>query len=143
MPMRAGTPAAERRTRPRSLCLYITLSETKDELDQVAETHGWNLAGIDLFELIPAELSLDPEQQQSVIHSSDLELGETIKMAFDEVHATDSHRSDCVRPGDGPARPRIHRQSCKAWRQHHRVHEFRISHGRQVAADAQAACTGG
>ena len=57
--------------------------------------------------------------------------------------ATDSHHSDCVRPGDGPARPRLHRQSCKAWRQHHRVHEFRISHGRQVAADAQAACTGG
>src|SRR5829696_3530017 len=66
-------------------CLYITLSETKDELEQVAETHGWNLNGIEIFELIPAELSLDPEQQQSVVYASDLELGETTKMAFDEV----------------------------------------------------------
>jgi circadian clock protein KaiC len=65
--------------------LYITLSETKDELEQVAETHGWDLSGIHIFELIPAELSLDPKQQQSVMYSSDLELGETTKMAFDEV----------------------------------------------------------
>src|ERR1700749_4711617 len=40
-------------------CLYITLSESKDELEQVAETHGWNLDGIEIFELVPAELSLD------------------------------------------------------------------------------------
>jgi circadian clock protein KaiC len=66
-------------------CLYITLSESKQELEQVAETHGWNLDGIDIFELIPAELSLDPKQQQSVIYASDLELGETTKMAFEEV----------------------------------------------------------
>lgn len=66
-------------------CLYITLSESKDELEQVAETHGWDLDGIHLFELVPDELSLDPEQQQSVIYASDLELGETIKMVFEEV----------------------------------------------------------
>ncbi|MBN8955975.1 MAG: AAA family ATPase [Rhizobiales bacterium] len=65
--------------------LYITLSETKDELEQVSETHGWDLSGIPIFELIPAELSLDPNQQQSVMYSSDLELGETTRMAFDEV----------------------------------------------------------
>ena len=66
-------------------CLYITLSESKDELRQVAETHGWNLAGIEIFELIPAELSLNPKQQQTVVYASDLELGETTKMTFDEV----------------------------------------------------------
>lgn len=65
--------------------LYITLSETKDELEQVAETHGWDLSRIHIFELVPAELSLDPEQQQSVMYASDLELGETTKMAFEEV----------------------------------------------------------
>jgi circadian clock protein KaiC len=66
-------------------CLYITLSESKDELEQVAETHGWNLDGVEIFELVPAELSLDPKQQQTVVYASDLELGETTKMTFDEV----------------------------------------------------------
>jgi circadian clock protein KaiC len=65
--------------------LYITLSETKEELEQVAETHGWDLGAINIFELVPAELSLDPKQQQTVAYSSDLELGETIQMTFDEV----------------------------------------------------------
>lgn len=66
-------------------CLYITLSESKDELEQVAETHGWTLDGVEIFELVPAELSLDPKQQQTVVYASDLELGETTKMTFDEV----------------------------------------------------------
>src|SRR5207237_3251883 len=38
-------------------CLYITLSESKEELLHVATTHGWNLEGIEIFELIPPELS--------------------------------------------------------------------------------------
>ncbi|VIO72739.1 Circadian clock protein kinase KaiC [Bradyrhizobium ivorense] len=54
----------------RERCLYITLSESKDELRQVAETHGWNLDGIEIFELVPAELSLDPKQQQTVVYAS-------------------------------------------------------------------------
>jgi circadian clock protein KaiC len=73
-----GAAAGER-------CLYITLSESKDELEQVAETHGWDLGGVDIFELVPAELSLDPLQRQTVVYASDLELGETTKMTFDEV----------------------------------------------------------
>jgi circadian clock protein KaiC len=73
-------------------CLYITLSETRDELLQVGETHGWSLSGVDIFELIPAELSLDPEQQQTVVYASDLELGETIKMTFDEIRRVQPNR---------------------------------------------------
>ncbi len=65
--------------------LYITLSETRDELLQVAGTHGWSLDGLEIFELIPPELSLDPKQEQSVIYTSDLELGETVRMVIDEV----------------------------------------------------------
>lgn len=65
--------------------LYITLSETKDELYQSAETHGWSLDGIEIFELVPPELSLDPQQQQSIVYASDLELGETVRMAMAEV----------------------------------------------------------
>lgn len=60
-------------------CLYITLSETEDEMRDSARSHGWDLAGIDVFELVPADDFLAEEQQQSLLYSSDLELGETTK----------------------------------------------------------------
>jgi circadian clock protein KaiC len=66
-------------------CLYITLSESKDELLHVARTHGWDLSGIDIFELVPPELSLDTQREQSIVYASDLELGETVQMVMDEV----------------------------------------------------------
>lgn len=65
--------------------IYVTLSEGRDELIQSAETHGWSLDGIHIYELVPPELSLDPSQQQSVVYSSDLELGETVQLVMDEV----------------------------------------------------------
>ena len=65
--------------------LYITLSESRRELLSVAERHGWCLDGIEIYELVPPELSLDSEQQQSLIHASDLELGETVRMALAEI----------------------------------------------------------
>lgn len=66
-------------------CLYITLSESKRELYSVAARHGFDLAGIEIFELIPPELSLDPSKRQTLLHSSDLELGETVEMVLAEV----------------------------------------------------------
>jgi len=65
--------------------LYITLSEGKAELTEAASTHGWSLDGIEIYELIPSELSLDPSREQSVVYSSDLELGETVKLVMDCV----------------------------------------------------------
>jgi circadian clock protein KaiC len=67
-------------------CLYITLSETDRELRDGAASHGWTLgAAIDVFELLPPESLLDSEQQQSLLYSSDLELGETTKQIFEAV----------------------------------------------------------
>ena len=67
-------------------CLYMTLSETADELREGASSHGWTLGEkIEVFELIPPESVLDPEQQQSLLYSSDLELGETTKQIFDVI----------------------------------------------------------
>lgn len=66
-------------------CLYITLSESKEELTHVAASHGWTLDGIEIFELVPPELSLDPEREQSIVYASDLELGETVQLVKDEV----------------------------------------------------------
>src|SRR5688572_33134220 len=72
----AGAAAGER-------SLYITLSETEDELRDGASSHGWSLDGVDIFELVPPESLLDEEQQQSLLYSSDLELGETTKRIFE------------------------------------------------------------
>ncbi len=63
--------------------LYITLSETDAEFREGAASHGWDLKGIDIFELMPPESLLDEEQQQSLLYSSDLELGETTKRIFE------------------------------------------------------------
>ncbi|HET9394968.1 MAG TPA: ATPase domain-containing protein, partial [Nitrospiraceae bacterium] len=51
----------------------------------VATRHGWDLNGVEVLELVPPELSLDPSQLQTLVHSSDLELGETIKSALAEI----------------------------------------------------------
>jgi circadian clock protein KaiC len=64
--------------------LYITLSETEDELRATADSHGWRLEGIDIFELLPPENLLSEDQQQSLLYSSDLELGETTRQIFAE-----------------------------------------------------------
>jgi circadian clock protein KaiC len=55
----AGAAAGER-------CLYVTLSETEDELRATAAAHGWKLEGVEIFELIPPENLLDEDQQQSL-----------------------------------------------------------------------------
>ena len=66
--------------------LYITLSETEAELRDGAASHGWTLGdGIEVFELLPPESLLDSDQQQSLLYSSDLELGETTKQIFEAV----------------------------------------------------------
>ncbi len=63
--------------------LYIALSETVEELNQTATSHGWTLKGVDLFELVPPEALLDDQLQQSLLYSSDLELGETTQRIFE------------------------------------------------------------
>lgn len=66
--------------------LYITLSETEEELREVLASHGWSFGDrIDIFELVPPENLLDEKQQQSLLYSSDLELGETTQRIFDAM----------------------------------------------------------
>jgi circadian clock protein KaiC len=65
--------------------LYVTLSETKDELESVASSHGWILDGIHVCELIPSEESLLPEAQSRMFHPSEVELSETTKAVLQEV----------------------------------------------------------
>jgi circadian clock protein KaiC len=72
--------------------LYITLSENRRELEVVAQRHGWSLDGIDIFELISPETTLDPERELTVLHPSEMELNETTGMVFDRVRKTDPQR---------------------------------------------------
>jgi circadian clock protein KaiC len=73
--------------------LYITLSETAQELRAGAQSHGWKLGdGIEIFEVVPPESVLDSDQQQSLLYSSDLELGETTRVIFEAVERTKASR---------------------------------------------------
>jgi circadian clock protein KaiC len=66
--------------------LYITLSESLEELRDGAASHGWAIGpGIEVFELVPPESLLDADQQQSLLYSSDLELGETTRLIFEAM----------------------------------------------------------
>lgn len=66
-------------------CLYITLSETKEELISVAHSHGWSLDGLYIHELVPAEDSLRPDAQYTIFHPSEIELSETTSAVLKEV----------------------------------------------------------
>ena len=73
--------------------LYITLSETEKELRESAASHGWDFAEPnEIFELVPPESLLDDEQQQSLLYSSDLELGETTRRIFEVVERVQPKR---------------------------------------------------
>ena len=58
-------------------CLYVTLSETRAEIDRVAVSHGWDLTSIERVELTPSENHLSASSRLTVFNPSELELGET------------------------------------------------------------------
>ena len=73
--------------------LYITLSETEAELRETAVSHGWTLGDdIEIYELVPPENLLDEKQQQSLLYSSDLELGETTTRIFQAMERSKAKR---------------------------------------------------
>lgn len=74
--------------------LYIALSETEDELRRVAAGHGWEVPKLVTFvEVVPAESLLDADQHQTLLYSSDLELGETTTKIF---QAFEKHKPKLV-----------------------------------------------
>jgi len=67
-------------------CLYVTLSETQEELADGAASHGWSLDGIDIVELIPDKQNeLQGGGQLTMIHPSDVELTETMAKILDAI----------------------------------------------------------
>jgi circadian clock protein KaiC len=71
--------------------LYITFSETKKELEKVARSHRWDLTKIDLMDLTLMEKLINPDEQNSLFHPSDIELNqvsELIMQKIDEITPT-------------------------------------------------------
>jgi circadian clock protein KaiC len=64
--------------------LYVTLSETRDELSDVAQSHGMSLEGISVYDLVVPE-DTPVESQYTMFHPSEVELGGATKAIFDEV----------------------------------------------------------
>jgi circadian clock protein KaiC len=65
--------------------LYIALSETEEETNAMAASHGWSLDGIFVRELVPTEESLQPAEQYTMFHPSEVELSEATKRILTDV----------------------------------------------------------
>lgn len=76
--LRAGAAAGEN-------VLYVTLSETEEELQSVVSSHGWTLDGITVRELSPSENELEPDEQNTMFHPSEIELAATTRRVLDDV----------------------------------------------------------
>jgi circadian clock protein KaiC len=72
--------------------MYVTLSESKLELEGVARSHKWSLDGVALFEFTPTEESLRAEDQYSVFHPSELEFQDTTQSILSEVERVNPTR---------------------------------------------------
>jgi circadian clock protein KaiC len=91
----AGTPGTGKTTlamqfllegvRQGETCLYVTLSETRLEVEKVARSHAWDLTNVHITELVPSEQNLSADSQLTVFNPSELELGETTEALLEAV----------------------------------------------------------
>lgn len=65
--------------------LLVTLSENKEELQATAQSHGWSLDALGVFELTGAEAAAGSEAQYVMFHPSEVELGSFTKQVMAEV----------------------------------------------------------
>ena len=72
--------------------LYITLSETREELELVARSHGWSLEGIRLVDLSTVESQLRPEAQTTLLHPAEMELAHTAQVLQSVIEQQRPHR---------------------------------------------------
>ncbi len=71
--------------------LYIALSETRDEIEDVASSHGWSLDGVDIFEY-SAAARMDDADDTTLFHPSEIELGEATRTMIREVERVNPQR---------------------------------------------------
>jgi KaiC/GvpD/RAD55 family RecA-like ATPase len=68
---------------------YISMSETRNELQAVAVTHGWSLDGIEICELVPPDAAEGDDNRQTMFGPSEVELGETMRLRCGEIERID------------------------------------------------------
>jgi circadian clock protein KaiC len=83
--LRAGVAAGEP-------VLYVTLSETREEIGAIAAAHGWSMEGITIHEMTATADDLSPDAQMTMFHPSELELGETTRVVLDRVERESPRR---------------------------------------------------
>lgn len=64
--------------------LYVTLSESRDELLGVAKSHGWDLSGIEIFELA-SQRPAESDEGYTLFHPAEVELQQTIEAVLKRV----------------------------------------------------------
>ena len=79
-------------TRQNEKSLYITLSETKEELEYSARAHGWSLEGIHVREYIISDANMEREREITMYHSAEVELGETMTRMLADIQQIKPHR---------------------------------------------------
>src|ERR1700761_6495819 len=72
--------------------MYVTLSESKRELEQVAASHGWSTDSITIYEMVPPDEDLGSEAQYTVFHPSEVELADTITAIVKQVASINPER---------------------------------------------------
>ena len=65
--------------------LYVTLAENEIELRAVADAHGFSMDGVTIHEVIPNENLLNPNEQYTVFHPSEVEFGETNNVILEMI----------------------------------------------------------
>ena len=76
---------ARGRTEAKELCLYVSLTETRQDLDDACASHGWTMEGIAVCDLSRSPANIRGQSEVSVFHPSETELGETTKAIIAEV----------------------------------------------------------
>ena len=72
--------------------IYVTLSESKHELQQVAVSHGWTTDALTIYEMVAPDEELGPEAQYTVFHPSEVELADTITAILEQVRLVNPER---------------------------------------------------
>jgi circadian clock protein KaiC len=65
--------------------LYVTLSETREEIERVAASHGWDLGPLGMLELSAMKHLAEPAARQSMFHAAEVELHEVTAPILAEV----------------------------------------------------------
>src|SRR5579863_1887466 len=73
-------------------CMYVTLSETREELTAGAQSHGWDIGDIEIVELVADESDLDGSSELTMLHPSEVELSETTRRVLDAVERANPDR---------------------------------------------------